>query len=111
MSDNNFFLAPGGPPAVKGGGGGFSENPAAVENIVFQTRGAPLDAFEAKLAEDLMQVFGTGAEELEDVVRGLNATGSIDAQGAAWTDESFVAQMSVSAAALFATTEGVAVRG
>ena len=56
MRDTNFFLQPGGAPTVNGGGGGYIENAAAVENIVFQTRGAALGTFEARLADDLMQV-------------------------------------------------------
>jgi|GEM_PF-2848007 len=111
MRDTNFFLQLGGAPTVNGGGGGYIENPAAVENIVFQTRGAALGTFEARLADDLMQVFGAGAENLDDVVQGLNAAGSRDVHGAAWTDASFTAQMAVSAAATFATVEGDDTRG
>jgi hypothetical protein len=102
MRDINFFLAPGGAATISGGGGGHIEDPAQVENIVFQTRAVPLDAFETRLSGDLMQVFGAGAEELGDVVRALNAAGSRDVDGVAWTDESFVAQMAASAAATFA---------
>jgi len=78
------------------------EDPRSVENIVFQTRGGALDAFEDKLADDLMAVFGAGAEEVGDVVQGLNAAGSRDRTGAPWTEQTFREQMAASAAALFA---------
>lgn len=84
------------------------EHPHNVENIVFQTRGEPLDAFEDDLADQLMTVFGGGAQELSDVVQGLNTAGSRARDGAEWTERSFQDQMAESAAALFATSQEVA---
>lgn len=110
MGEYNFFLTPGGKPSFKGGGGGFVEDPRAVENSVFQTRGGPLGAFEAKFAEDLMQVFGEGAEELGEVVAGLNVAGSRDGKGGAWTETSLAAQLAA-CAPLFQTFEEGSTRG
>lgn len=104
MPENNCFLASS--RAATFGGGGVIEDPRAVENIVFQTRAAPPTAFEARLAEDLMAVFGGGAVHLAEVVRGLNEVGSIDPHGLAWTEQSLAAQLRDAGDALFATIGG-----
>lgn len=75
------------------GGGRFIEDPAQVENIVFQTRGAALTAFEGHFAEALMIAYGEGAEELEDVVTALNVQRFADRAGAAWTEETLTAEL------------------
>ncbi len=104
IAQYNPFLGKGRAVGTKGGPDTI-ERPGDVDNIVFQTRGAPLDAFEDGLADVLMAVFAAGAEEIDDVVAGLNAAGSVDRAGAAWTARSFTDQMAASAAALFAVTE------
>lgn len=86
------------------GGGPMVENPQSVENIIIQTAAGPLDSFEDRLADDLMNVFGSGAEEIGDVVAALTALGSTDRAGEAWTERSFRDQMASSAAALFAAS-------
>lgn len=78
------------------------EDLCTVQNIRTQTAGGPLDPFEDRLADELMTVFGAGAEEIDDVVAALNAAGSRDQSGAAWNEASFRAQMAASSAALFA---------
>lgn len=88
------------------GGPRMVEDPRAVENFVFQTRSGALDAFEDRLADTLMDVFGAGAEELDDVIAGLNAAGSRDRAGAVWTEQSFQDQMAGSSAGLFAVSTG-----
>lgn len=69
------------------GGGLFTENPAAIDNIVFQTRGETLTPFEDALADQLMAAFSTGAVELADVVAAMNAAGGVDNLGRPWTAE------------------------
>ncbi|QDK35699.1 recombinase-like helix-turn-helix domain-containing protein [Sphingomonas sp. IC081] len=105
MHHTNPFLHVAARSEAKGGPTTIEE-PKAVENIVFQTRGGPLDPFEDRLADELMTVFDGGAVELEDVVAGLNAAGSRDRAGAPWTGQSFSGQMAASADGLFAASEG-----
>lgn len=78
------------------------EAPASVRNIVLQTRGGELTAFEDRLADGLMQVFGQGAEELGAVVAGLNALPCRDPDGKDWTGESLTACLHQLGNALFA---------
>lgn len=109
--ENNLFLAGGPAPRVKGGGGGFIEDPRAVGNIVFQTRAAPLEAFESDLADALMAAFGEGAETLEALTDLLNRHGSIDRDGRAWRMESLADQLKRSGDALFAAVATGAANG
>lgn len=105
MHSNPYLSA----DAASAKGGPLSiEDPHAVTNIVFQTRSGPLAAFEDRLADALMGVFADGADEIDTVVAGLNAAGSVDSNGDQWTGESFAAQMHASAALLFAKREGAA---
>lgn len=67
------------------GGGLFTENPAAVDNIIFQTRGETLTPFENRFADQLMAAFSSGAAELAEVVAALNADGGVDSLGRPWT--------------------------
>lgn len=69
------------------GGGLFTESPAAVDNIIFQTRGETLTPFEDRLADQLMAAFSTGAVELADVVVAMNTEGGVDNLGRPWTAE------------------------
>ena len=78
------------------------ELPGKVENIVFQTRGGTLSAFEDGLADALMAVFNDGAEELSAVVAGLNALPCPDPSGRPWTDASLAACLHDLGNALFA---------
>ena len=104
MPELNPFLSPVDAPTK--GGGHFIEDPAHVENIVFQTRGAPLTPFEAHFAEALMTAYGEGAEELEDVSTALNVQRFADRMGAAWTAETLTAELAA-LSTLFAPTGAV----
>ncbi|WP_375194289.1 recombinase-like helix-turn-helix domain-containing protein [Sphingobium sp.] len=104
MSDfNPFLILPTVDPSK--GGGRYIEDPKAVENIVFQTRAGALTDFEDRFADQLMAVFADGHEELDAVASALNAAGSADAQGAAWTTQSLCATLAMLGGALFATVE------
>lgn len=78
------------------------ESPREVTNIIFQTRGAPLSAFEDRLADALMAVFDEGAHELDAVVAGLNARAVTDADGQPWTAQSLTTCLQQLGDALFA---------
>lgn len=84
------------------------EVPGAVENIAIQTRSGALDEFEDELADALMAVFADGAEQIADVVAGLDRAGSRDCNGNAWTEAALREQLTLSAAQLFASSEGTA---
>lgn len=101
MQDFNSYLSAEWRAQDKGGPQTI-EDPVHAENFIFQTRGGALDPFEDRLADELMAVFNLGAEEIGDVVAGLNAAGSLDAKGNPWSEQSFQDQMAASAAQLFA---------
>jgi hypothetical protein len=83
------------------GGGRYIEEPALVENIVFQTRGGPLDPFEDALALAMTAAFDSGAFEFAELVADLNAADSCDRDGAAWTEASLDAELDRLSEALF----------
>lgn len=87
------------------GGGLFTEAPHEVDNIVFQTRGAPLTDFEDRLAESLMAAFSQGASELSEVVQAMNAGGGVDDQGQAWTEDRLEAVLESLGTQVFAYRE------
>lgn len=95
MFELNPFLTP--DPEPGKGGTNFIEQPDAVRNIVFQTRGQDLSAYEAGLAGALMRAFEAGCTELEQLVAALDAGGSKDESGAAWTVDSLAGQLARSA--------------
>lgn len=97
---NPYLVAPSG----SRGGGRFIEDPAAVENIVFQTRGEALTGFEEQLADALMAAYAAGATELDEVVRALAGQGCVDRAGAAWTEAALRAELAV-LASLFVPAE------
>jgi hypothetical protein len=68
---------------------GGIEKPDGAVNIVWQTRNAEPSEYENRLADALEQVFGAGADELHEVVAGLNRLQFPDPQGKPWTQESF----------------------
>ena len=88
------------------GGGLFIEDPAEVQNVVFQTRGVELSSFEEGLAASLMQAFAAGHVDLPALVAALNASGSTDRDGGSWTPQALEAQLALSAAQLFVVADG-----
>lgn len=88
------------------GGGRFIEEPDQVENFVFQTRGGALDPFEEAMAQALTAAFDRGAFEFAELVATLNAGGSVDRTGAAWTEATLDAELDRLAHALFQYSPG-----
>lgn len=74
------------------GGRGEVEQPSA-PNIEWQTRAAAPTEYENSLGDALEKVFAAGAQELPQVIEGLNGLGSRDAAGQPWTEASFQAEM------------------
>lgn len=74
-------------------GKGKIEAPGKAKNIVWQTRAAAPTDYENSLGDALEQVFGQGAENLDDVVAGLNRLGMRQRNGQAWTADLFTAEM------------------
>lgn len=74
-------------------GKGRIETPDMVENIVWQTRPAPLSTYESDLADALIACFEDGIEDLEPLVAALNDRGVMGPDGAPWTAENFQAEM------------------
>lgn len=77
------------------GGGRLIEDPAHVENIVWQTRSQPLTQAEEDLADALMAVFAEGAWELSETCAALEARGAKASDGTAFTPESLKAHLAV----------------
>lgn len=76
-------------------GQGYIEPPGGFSNLVWQTRQYEPDQFEQDLVAALQPVFGAGAEELSDVVAGLNQAGCFDRSGNLWTEDSFRSAMAL----------------
>ncbi len=72
---------------------GRIEQPGQAANHIWQTRAALPTTYENALGDALEQVFGGGAQTLTELVTGLNAHGSRDAQGQPWSEASFEAEM------------------
>ncbi len=79
--------------AEQAAGKGRIEPPGQAANLIWQTRAAPPTADENALGDALEQVFSGGAQTLTELVTGLNAHGSRDAQGRPWSEASFEAEM------------------
>ena len=93
MVDFNPQLAPSEAHDNKGGPQTI-EKPAQVENFRWQTRPAPLTAYENALADALQAIFAKEIYGLREIVVELNAMKLPAPAGAAhWTDESFRAEM------------------
>ncbi len=74
-------------------GEGEIERPEHIRNLVWQTRAAPPTEYENQLGDALEQVFEAGAVELAEVVAGLNRLGLRSADGLAWTEATFQAEL------------------
>lgn len=79
--------------AASNAGAAQIERPGQFQNVVWQTRARVPSDYELALASALEAVFATGATELEEIVAGLNAGGTQDQRGQAWTAESFCREM------------------
>jgi hypothetical protein len=92
--DHNPFLKPwrqSRPNEVAGKG--RIEDLATASNIVWQTRPAPLTAYESDLAEALIGCFEDGARDLEPLVAALNKREVMAPDGGPWTTENFEREM------------------
>ncbi|GAB7547270.1 MULTISPECIES: recombinase-like helix-turn-helix domain-containing protein [unclassified Cupriavidus] len=90
----NPNLAPWERPAPNNvAGKGHIEQPGKVANIVWQTRVAVPTAYEDALGDALEAAFEAGAKSPEDIVRSFNQAGLLGADGQAWTEERFLAEM------------------
>lgn len=90
--DYNPYLKDGA-PANADTGRGRIEDPAAIVNVPWQTRPAPLTDHELALCEALTELFNAGVEDLSDIVTALNDKGVKAADGSDWTEDSFQTEM------------------
>jgi hypothetical protein len=74
-------------------GKGVIEQPGQAGNLIWQTRKAEPTQYENDLGDALEKVFESGAAEIDDVVKGLNAIGFRSPEGQPWTVERFAAEM------------------
>lgn len=74
-------------------GKGRIETPEQERNIPWQTRPASPTDYENTLGDALQEIFDADIVGLADVVGRLNAMGVRPPYGAAWTEESFRAEM------------------
>ena len=77
--------------AIKGRGP--VESPDHPQNTVWQTRTGEPSAYENALGDALEAILGAGVHDLSGIVAGLNAAGVRAPDGAAWSEESFMAEM------------------
>ncbi len=69
------------------------ERPDAVQNVRWQTRAAAPTDYENRLGDALQEIFAEGIYDLPGLVAALNARGVGTQAGAAWTEDSFAAEM------------------
>ena len=94
MPDFNPKLKPWNKPEPnKVAGKGVIENPATVENMVWQTRFALPSDYENQLGDALIAAFEQGIEDLKPLVTKLNELGTRAPDGALWTPDTFEAEM------------------
>jgi len=75
------------------GGAGDYERYDQIRNIRWQTRPAPLSAFEERLADALGEVLEAGAASLVEIATALNDRGVRDTAGRAWTAASLAEEL------------------
>ena len=94
MSDHNVVLQEwlAGAAGTKGDASSI-ERVDEVQNVRWQTRPAPLTAYENALADSLQAIFGEEIYDPAVIVRRLNERGPKPPTGAAWTEELFTAEM------------------
>jgi len=92
--DHNPHLKPWNrPEPSQAAGKGQIEKPSDVENIIHQTRSSSPTEFENRLSEALTEIFGADIDQLPKVIAKLNEMGVQAPYGAAWTEDSFQAEM------------------
>ena len=74
-------------------GNGQIEKACEVESIIYQTRPAPPTEYENQLGDALTKIFDTDIDQLPDVIVKLNEMGVQSPNGAAWTQDSFKAEI------------------
>ena len=74
-------------------GKGQIEKPCEVENIIHQTRPAPPTEYENQLGDALTKIFDNDIDQLPGVIVKLNEMGVQAPNGAAWTQDSFKAEI------------------
>jgi hypothetical protein len=65
----------------------------ALYNDTHQSRSAPPTAYESLLGDALERAFGQGIDSLDALVAYLNQSGPSGPNGAAWTAESYTAEI------------------
>ena len=75
------------------GGADTVEDPRRPELLRWQTRKGPPTAYEERLADALMTIFGDEVCELPGIVARLNDAGIPDPTGSPWTESGFEAAM------------------
>lgn len=73
-------------------GKGVIEKPGETENFIWQTRKAEPTQYENDFGDALEQVFEAGANELQEVVDGLNRVGFRTPEGNAWDADRLAAE-------------------
>ncbi len=92
--DHNPLLKPWIRPKPEDAAGkGWIERPAAVANVVWQTRAAPPSEYENKLGDALVACFGAGIVELNALIARLNEMGVLAPDGTRWTAAAFEREM------------------
>lgn len=81
------------PPAE--GGNGNIHKPGDYENLIWQTRSRVPESWELQLIATLEGLFEQGAENLTQLVDGLNGLRMHDQQGESWSEASFEAFLQV----------------
>lgn len=81
------------PPAE--GGNGNIHKPGDYHNLIWQTRSRVPENWELQLIATLETLFEQGAENLGELVSGLNGVRMHDQQGEPWSESSFQAFLQV----------------
>lgn len=81
------------PPAE--GGNGNIRKPGDYPNLIWQTRSRVPESWELQLIATLETLFEQGAENLGELVSGLNGVRMYDQQGEPWSESSFQAFLQV----------------
>ena len=90
MEYNSYLTVDGKDNATKQGGAGYIESPGdKFMNMIWQTRQIEPSAYERKLCETLSMLFAQGAQQLEEIVQGLNDTAVRPPSSERWTEENF----------------------